>query len=262
LAEPLSVVIAMFTNPLENVSFRLSDEWATIVEKLPRFNCAKFPYDLSQEVLNSRQASLLGPIRFPDMFDPNFSPDEQLFNEQEWNLTGYRSSHNLIRTMARNGRIALTDLDNLWATIYPDGEAIYQTYLKPYRTSLSRYRDSVPFAGSFIPIDPRDIPKHMERILDLINCPQSGVAGIDSAIRILHGLVWVHPYPNGNGRLAVQVFKLKLLRSGYPVVALPMKRETFVESMNQAHEGDPARLADEVCNALLSNVMGTLEHDR
>lgn len=70
------------------------------------------------------------------------------------------------------------------------------------------------------------------------------------AARFHHELVWIHPFPNGNGRHARLAADLLLLRNGQPrftwgsrsLVESSALRQEYITALREADQGDYSRL--------------------
>ena len=94
---------------------------------------------------------------------------------------------------------------------------------------------------------PAEIPELMSRWLKFYN--ESGMpSDQDSAVRIYSGLhtlfVAIHPFFDGNGRMARLVANIPLLKAGFPPIAiLPEKRHEYISILFESTH-DPAILND------------------
>lgn len=77
---------------------------------------------------------------------------------------------------------------------------------------------------------PEDVPCLMKKWLEMLNrntiTPLTRDGAV-SAFAMLHmAMVWIHPFSDGNGRLARLVSNLPVLLSGYPPILIPRDRRT------------------------------------
>jgi len=81
------------------------------------------------------------------------------------------------------------------------------------------------------------VPEEMEKLVDFIN--KSAIHPVEIAARAYHKLVEVHPFNDGNGRVARLLMNLILMRNGYvPVIIKRKKREEFYRALTEADNGN------------------------
>jgi Fic family protein len=62
---------------------------------------------------------------------------------------------------------------------------------------------------------------------------------IEFAAVIHKELVTIHPFIDGNGRVARLLMNLALLQAGYPVAVIPpILRHGYLNTLNKTHKGD------------------------
>ena len=107
------------------------------------------------------------------------------------------------------------------------------------------------------------VPKLMEKVVAELNSKRGGAATVESAVRIHHLVAWIHPFIDGNGRMARLLSNLRLMRAGFPPIILRRKvRKSYYDALESADEGDfrplSAMVAKEV-NAALDLWIGAAE---
>jgi Fic family protein len=74
---------------------------------------------------------------------------------------------------------------------------------------------------------------------------------LNTAVFIHHRLVWIHPFFDGNGRVARLVMNLFLMQQGYPPVVLKLEqRKTYYNVLHQADNGNLSPLAAFIAKAM------------
>ncbi|MBM7856178.1 Fic family protein [Desulfohalotomaculum tongense] len=87
--------------------------------------------------------------------------------------------------------------------------------------------------------EPLKVPEEMERFVEFIN--KSDLHPVELAARAHHKFVAIHPFDDGNGRVARLLMNLILMRNGYlPVVIKNELREEYYRALMKADEGDEA----------------------
>lgn len=104
-----------------------------------------------------------------------------------------------------------------------------------------RYRNSnVIIAGAdSIPPDALDVPSEMSKLMDLLKQNKKKLHIIELAALFHHKLVYIHPFFDGNGRVARLAMNLLLMQAGYPlVIILKNDRKKYYRVLSQADKDD------------------------
>jgi len=85
---------------------------------------------------------------------------------------------------------------------------------------------------------PLFVPKLMAEVLDIINATRVDEVSLDNAAAIyakIHmGIAHIHPFYDGNGRVARLLANIPLLKSGLPPLAIPQEhRRTYIETLSK-----------------------------
>ena len=80
---------------------------------------------------------------------------------------------------------------------------------------------------------PEDVPVLMEKWIDFLNFKINSTKSRDEAVSAyadLHiGFVWIHPFFDGNGRIARLIANLPVLKAGLPPIMIPkLKRREYL----------------------------------
>ncbi len=93
--------------------------------------------------------------------------------------------------------------------------------------------------------EPIKVPEKMGKLVNFIN--NSGLHPIELAAKAHHKLTAIHPFDDGNGRVARLVMNLILMQKGYlPVVIRKEKKEEYYRTLMKADEGDISDFIDMV----------------
>ena len=146
-------------------------------------------------------------------------------------VLGHSEAYDLLFRLSGHSEIMETNIRELHRLFY-------------YRIDASRagkYRKKkVIITGTdFTPPAPKRIPDLMASFVDGIPDDRSKHHPVEFAA-ILHGkLVTVHPFIDGNGRVARLLMNLGLLQAGYPVTIIhPVLRREYLDNLNKIHKGD------------------------
>ena len=84
-----------------------------------------------------------------------------------------------------------------------------------------------------------EVPKLMQTVYSELNDKSKGMAAIPSAVKIHHDAVRIHPFIDGNGRLARLLMNLRLMRAGFPPTLLRREeRRAYYSALEKADKGD------------------------
>lgn len=84
-----------------------------------------------------------------------------------------------------------------------------------------------------------DIPKLMEEWLQQLPEQREKLHPVEFAAQIHKEFVFIHPFIDGNGRLARLLTNLVLLQAGYLIVIIPpVIRAEYIASLEKAHKDD------------------------
>lgn len=85
--------------------------------------------------------------------------------------------------------------------------------------------------------DPLKIPEEMEKLVQMI--AHSSYQPVELAARVHYGFVAIHPFDDGNGRMARLLMNMILLKNGFPPVVVQQEnREEYDVFLQQADKGD------------------------
>jgi len=84
-----------------------------------------------------------------------------------------------------------------------------------------------------------DVPKLMEEWLQQLPERREKLHPVEFAAQIHKNFVFIHPFIDGNGRLARLLTNLVLLQAGYLIVIIPpVIRAEYIASLEKAHKDD------------------------
>jgi Fic family protein len=142
---------------------------------------------------------------------------------------GHARAIDLIYRMIRQPQIAEEDLFDLHRAVMP---ASPLDALSPVGNWKQQPNGTTGVAGGksvyMEYADPLDVPRLMHRWLEAFNRSLDKVRrpadALDAYVRAHMGFVRIHPFFDGNGRVARLVANLPVLRGGYPPVVVPKER--------------------------------------
>lgn len=117
-------------------------------------------------------------------------------------------------------------------------ELFYQNIEPGY---AGRYRDiRVLITGSQYPVAaPEKIQREMDRLFEWAGKERDGYHPVEFAAQLHKRFVFIHPFKDGNGRVARLLMNLALIQDGYlPVIVPPILRQDYVSLLERAHRED------------------------
>lgn len=109
--------------------------------------------------------------------------------------------------------------------------------VEPNSTVIVSGNDQIIFEYA----SPEDVPALMQRWLALFQntCKEKGLSreeALRSYVRLHVSFVRIHPFWDGNGRIARLIANVPVLRSGYPPIIIPKeRRREYIEALSEYH---------------------------
>ena len=93
--------------------------------------------------------------------------------------------------------------------------------------------------ADFVPIPALEIAQEMELLVKWLNDNQNELRPIELASVFQHKLVLIHPFEDGNGRVARILMNLLLLKHGYPITIIrTYDRRRYYDTLKKADNGN------------------------
>ena len=149
-----------------------------------------------------------------------------------------------------NEQRRLTELDIL---------TLHQIIMKDVmeEEEIGRYRKGeVRIRGSkHIPPPAYDVPMHVEELVKVINDNPDDYTTVELAAVTLHRFVYIHPFYDGNGRVARLLANLVLMRKRYlPIIIPKIDRAKYLRCLERADAGDYRPLANLVSQYVIKHL--------
>lgn len=117
-------------------------------------------------------------------------------------------------------------------------ELFYQNIEPEY---AGRYRDiRVIITGShYSVVAPEKIPEEMGQLFEWVQNERERYHPVEFAAQVHKKFVFIHPFKDGNGRMARLLMNLVLIQGGYlPAIVPPILRLDYVSLLERAHRDD------------------------
>lgn len=122
---------------------------------------------------------------------------------------------------------------------------VHEIVLKPIDEIIAgRIRSgNVRISGAnFLPPNAAKVPALLDELAEVMVSMPEDVHPVISAALFHHRFVWIHPFFDGNGRVARLFMNLLLMSRGYPpAIILRQDRKKYYEGLNAANQGDYTR---------------------
>lgn len=130
---------------------------------------------------------------------------------------------------------------------------LHQIIMKGIDDEAGRFRSAeVRIAGAdFMPPPAYEVPHLIEKLVDWYDRDPDELRSIELAAILHHRLAWIHPFHDGNGRVARLLMNLALTRSGYPIaVILNVDRRKYYDTLKKSDNGDHTSFVNFVASAV------------
>jgi len=164
-----------------------------------------------------------------------------LKDQQE--VVGHARAIDLIYKLIR-GRAALTEKDLFDLHKAVQTEQVVDVY-KPVGAWKAEPNSTVIVTGNdqviFEYASPKDVPKLMERWMGFFQdtwrlTQMDREESISAYVRLHVSFVRIHPFWDGNGRMARLIANIPVLRSGFPPLIIPReRRREYIEALSEYH---------------------------
>ncbi len=87
--------------------------------------------------------------------------------------------------------------------------------------------------------NPVDVPEHMQHLPEKAEALRKNYHPVEFAAVLHKEFVFIHPFVDGNGRVARLIMNLALLQEGYSIAVIaPLLRQEYMRSLEKAHTDD------------------------
>lgn len=114
-------------------------------------------------------------------------------------------------------------------------------YIKIDPEQAGKYRDiKVYIRGSEYPLPlPNELPELMQAWIEKTKEQRNNLHPVEFAARAHKDFVFIHPFIDGNGRVARLIMNLVLLQAGYNIAIIPpILRAEYIRCLEKAHKDD------------------------
>ena len=159
---------------------------------------------------------------------------------------GHASAYDYLQDLAIDKPVELVDIVKLH-------ELFYQR-INPEESGRFR-KVKVFISGSRYPLPgPDEIPDQMEKFMLWLRKNEGKLHPVELAAEAHRRFVFIHPFIDGNGRVARLLMNLVLIRHGYPVTIIPpVLRPEYIALLERAHK-EPQVFTDFVMERVIETL--------
>ncbi len=155
---------------------------------------------------------------------------------------GHSEGYDYIYSLSNNNEITENNVKKLHKLFYrhidPDNAGKY----RKQRVFITGSQYNVP--------GPSDIPSLMKEYVKKISILKKNYHPAEAAALIHKEFVFIHPFIDGNGRVARLLMNLSLLQDGYAIAIIPpILRNEYISLLEKAHTNDED-FVDFICHRL------------
>lgn len=144
---------------------------------------------------------------------------------------GHAKAYDLMFSLLRSREISEADVLAMHRLFYKDIDPL----------AAGRYRERQVFiTGSKYPVcKPEQIAAEMRKLFIWIEYERSSYHPVEFAAQLHKRFVFIHPFIDGNGRLARLLMNTALIQDGYMLALIPpVLRQEYISLLERAHHGD------------------------
>ena len=144
---------------------------------------------------------------------------------------GHNKAFNHIFTLTKNAGITEEDIKKLHFLFYSGIDAENAGVYRKIRVFISGSEHKLPA--------PEKLPELMKKFAEKYSNFKQNEHPIQTAAQIHKDFVFIHPFIDGNGRIARLLMNLVLINAGFPITIIPpILRSEYMNSLEKAHKDD------------------------
>lgn len=141
---------------------------------------------------------------------------------------GHADAYDFIYTLVKHRKITLNDVMKIHDLFYRRSNFEQAGKIRTGQVFISGSRYKLP--------KPADLPEHLTKFIDWFQRSERLLHPVEFAALVHQKFVFIHPFVDGNGRVARLLMNLALLRAGYPIAIIPpVLRREYIAALETAH---------------------------
>lgn len=146
-------------------------------------------------------------------------------------VTGHARAYDHMFSLLQNPSIRLSDLTDM--------HALLAGGLELGEAGVYRNKKIFVTGTSFVFPSPADVPKHMDELQQWMDRERRAMHPVAFAARLHLRFVNIHPFMDGNGRIARLAMNTALIQEGYTLLVIPpVLRAEYMDAIRQAQLRD------------------------
>ncbi|MCK4328060.1 MAG: Fic family protein [Candidatus Diapherotrites archaeon] len=151
--------------------------------------------------------------------------------EEHLEATNHKEAIHFMAGLVRKKRVTMNDVLGLHAIILDK--------INPQGAGFFRHKQVYIAGTNHVPPSWKKVPGLMKEVVKELNSREKGAKAVESAVRVHFMVAWIHPFVDGNGRLARLLANLRLMRAGFPPAIVKKGiRKTYYNALDYADAGD------------------------
>ncbi len=144
---------------------------------------------------------------------------------------GHSDAFNYIFELAKKNIFTEDDIKKLHWLFYYRIDAEHAGVYRDFKAYITGSKYALPL--------PEELPKLMANLINHLNEIRSTMHPVEFAARAHKEFVFIHPFVDGNGRVARLLMNLALLQAGYTITIIPpVVRHEYIHLLEKAHTDD------------------------
>jgi len=144
---------------------------------------------------------------------------------------GHAEAYNYLLTLVNNKNITEDDIKKLHKFLYFRIDEKNAGIYRKNKAIITGSKYSLP--------NPEELNSLMIKLISRMNNIRKEKHPVEAAAVIHKEFVFIHPFIDGNGRVARLLMNLILLQEGYNIANIPLvTRREYIESLEKAHSDD------------------------
>ena len=145
-----------------------------------------------------------------------------------YEAVGHAKAYDELYNISKTKPLALADILRLHELFYHQINHEMAGKIRTGRVFLTGSRYKLPA--------PEAVPKLLNEFVDWFNASEDKLNPVEFAALVHQRFVFIHPFVDGNGRVARLLMNLSLMRSGYEIAIIPpILRGEYIAALEKAH---------------------------
>lgn len=151
--------------------------------------------------------------------------------KDHFEAVGHSKAYDLITSLSKENKITESNIKELHKLFYQQIDSDRAGIYRKEKVFISGSHHKLP--------NPEKINDLMSELIVRLAKIRNASHSIEFAAKLHKEFVFIHPFIDGNGRVARLLMNLALLQNGYNIVIIPpILRRDYISSLEKAHKDD------------------------